>query len=350
MHHFCFPGPAIQRRAALQSIFVGGVALTAGCASVPGHQASDAGRIKFTAFADIHHNPSQFMTDAPGRLAKIQARALREKVDCVVELGDFCHGPAHHPDFVKQFAAFGIPSYHVIGNHDCDQNSYAATLAAYHLACSHYTFDVKGFRFVVLDTNYLTEGDGHFENGNQYKQPDGERGYVSAEQIPWFRKTLMESPFPCIVLSHQSLERESVGVGNLPALRRIINEANRAAPHRVVLCINGHFHRNFLRLLDGVAYLDLNSASYDWISTGKRVTCYPPELCAKYKLIDHQVIWNDPIHAVITLGRDGGLKIDGMKSDFYHGLTPQQLTGSPLYDRCGRPCECEVLSASIRLW
>ena len=348
-HRSSLVGLAVPRRDALKSLLAGGMALTAGCASVSALEAPAAGRVKFTAFADIHHNPGQFMTNAPERLAKIQARALREKVDCVVELGDFCHGPAHNPDFVRQFASFRIPSYHVLGNHDCDQNAYAATLAAYRMPRSHYAFDVKGFRFVVLDTNYLSETEGHFENGNQYKRPGGERGYVSAEQIPWFRKTLLNSPFPCIVLSHQSLERESVGVGNLPALRSIINEANRVSPHRVPLCINGHFHRNFLRILDGVAYLDLNSASYDWVG-GKQLTCYPPELRAKYSLLCHQIIWNDPVHAVITLGRDGWLKIDGMKSSFYRGVTPEKASGSPIYDRTGRPCECEVLSANLKLW
>lgn len=336
---------AVCRRTAVKAFLLGGAAWAA---DAIGAEAVPVPSVKFSAFADIHHNPGAFLSNAPERLAKIQQRALKEKVDFIVQLGDFCHAPAREAAFVKEFSSFQIPSRHVLGNHDCDGNTFAETLEAYGLKSGHYTFDAKGFRFVVLDTSFLAEDGPHFEKGNQYKVKGGERGFISREQLAWFRDTLMGAPCKCVVLSHQSLERDNIGVGNLPAVRKIINEANVAVPHKVPLCINGHFHRDFLRIRDGVAYFDLNSASQDWYGTGHKA--YPKELCAKASLLSKTIIWNDPIHAVITLSDDGWLKIDGMTSSFFMGITPEQATGTPCFDHTGRPCTCEVLSAQLKLW
>lgn len=338
---------AMNRREMMKALAFGGASLAVGAAGA-GDAPATGPSVKFSAFADIHHYPSTFMSNAPERLTRIQQRAEREKVDFVVQLGDFCHVPSKEGVFIKQFSSFRIPSYHVLGNHDCDGNTFAETLAAYGLKSGHYTFDEKGFRFVVLDTSFLAEDGPHFEKGSQYKVKGGERGFISKEQIAWFRETLMGAPCKCVVLSHQSLERDNTGVGNLSALRKIINEANAAVPHKVPLCINGHFHRDFLRIRDGVAYFDLNSASQEWVGAGH--DSYPKELCEKYSLLRKTLVWNDPIHAVITLSNDGWLRIDGMTSSFFKGITPEQATGTPCFDHTGRPCTCEVLSAHLKLW
>ena len=74
--------------------------------------------VKFLAFADLHHYPQAFYTYAPERLAAIRDRAIAEKVDFVISLGDFSCGKSQ--DLLIEYAAFPMKTYHVFGNHDTD--------------------------------------------------------------------------------------------------------------------------------------------------------------------------------------------------------------------------------------
>ena len=48
-------------------------------------------QVKFLVFADLHHYPGVFFTDARKKLEVIMKRAEDEKVDFAVSLGDFNH-------------------------------------------------------------------------------------------------------------------------------------------------------------------------------------------------------------------------------------------------------------------
>jgi predicted MPP superfamily phosphohydrolase len=303
--------------------------------------------VKFSAFADLHHYPGVFKTDAPERLRQIQQKAQKENVDFIVQLGDFCHIPQKHGNIIAQYNDFSIPSYHVLGNHDTDGTSYKNVISLYQMPDNCYYFDKKGFRFVVLDTNFYRHHGGytHFEFRNYFDFPET-REFIPPEQIEWLRQTLMSSPFPCVLLSHSGFEREANGVRNQEIIRSIINEANSTC-RKVVLCINGHHHRDFLRIIDNVAYFDLNSASFDWLHNSH--TFFPNEYYQNYELAGHMVIYKDPIHAVITLHSDGWLNIDGMKSSMLLDIT-REMTNNDRCDPAGRVATPNILSTRIKLW
>ncbi len=308
--------------------------------------ASENQSLKFTAFADIHHNPGVFYSQTPEHLEMIQDRAVREKVDLIIHAGDFTHNPPKVMDFVDRYNNFKIPGYHVLGNHDQDGCRFEETLDCYHMTAGHYCFDKKGFRFIIFDPNYV-KIDGkyfHYTKSNYYKCAD--ICYVPPEQLEWLAAAIDEAPGPCVMISHQSVEREVGGVKNWFDVRNIINRANEKNPGRVRLVINGHYHRDFIRLLDNVVYFDLNSASYDWIE--KTHNLYPKDLCQKYKLINHTVVYNDPIHAVITMDRNGLLKIDGMESEMFLGVD-RKKAGVSFADSSGRPVFPRVQSAKMVL-
>ena len=129
------------------------------------------GRVKFCVFADIHYKPHAFPHSTKDWLKRILDHAEAEKCDFIIHCGDFCHYPHRDRDYVDFYNGFGrkIPVYHVIGNHDDDGNSHEQTLEAYGMKCGHYFFDLKGFRFIVLDPNHIRYADGHVEhysNGN----------------------------------------------------------------------------------------------------------------------------------------------------------------------------------------
>lgn len=300
-------------------------------------------KIRFTAFSDLHYAPEWFKSEAPERLAAIQKRAIESKSDLIVSLGDFCHMPTLSKALIEQYRNTGIPAYHVLGNHEFDHDSLAEVVAAYGMENAYYSFVCNGFRFIALDNNSFSDYPGvyfHYSRRNYFDHGKG-REYIAPEQVEWFRETVKNSTEPCIVMSHASVDYPNQ-VPNRDAVLEIIRQSQNT-PGRVMLYINGHNHRNHLSVVDGTAYLDLNSATFDWVSKPHRF--FPEEWYKVYECVGNQVIYSDPLSAVITLESNGDLEIEGMKSSFVCGVT-REMTGNPdsLY-----PCECEVLSARLKL-
>jgi len=308
-------------------------------------------KLKFSVFSDIHYNPGVSFSGDEAHLEIIQKRAEREGCDFIISGGDFTHGP--HRDvvqnYLKMYNEFHIPSYHCLGNHDTDKTPLAETLRRYNMPDKYYYFDCKGYRIIVCDPNYFLE-DGiyhHFELGNYYsKMSSGSlRGIIPPEQKEWLRETIDTSEFPCILISHESFEREANGIHNLSEIRELINAANRKRPHSVLMCINGHYHRDNIRIIDNVLYFDLNSCSFDYISNAHDY--FPKEMCDKYSSLRHTVFFNDPIHAVVTV-EGTTITIDGMESSMFMGIN-REHTDNPLYDSMGRPVVPRVQSAKLTL-
>ncbi|MBE6541954.1 MAG: hypothetical protein E7672_05860 [Ruminococcaceae bacterium] len=300
--------------------------------------------MKFSVFTDLHHYPGVFMGGTKEDLDFIEKRAISEKCSFVIHAGDFSHAPCRAHDYIARYKSFKIPTYHCFGNHDTDRTPYWETLRLYGLERSYYYFDCEGYRFVVCDPNFFRlDGEYiHFELMNYYRYEV--RDYIPPKQIEWLRETIRSSPLPCVLISHQSFERPD-GVQNRDEVLEIINNANKKKKHSVILCINGHYHRNSIRVIDDVCYLDLNSASYDWVN--KKHDKFPSELCKKYTLLSNTVVYNDPIHAVITLD-ESSITINGMESSMFMGIN-REHTGNEIYDAAGRPVVPRIDSAKIML-
>ena len=305
----------------------------------------DSGSIKFCVFADIHYEPGQFPHSTKEWLGRILARAERESCDLVIHLGDLTHSPARNVDYVNYYNDFRIPCYHTIGNHDDDQNSHEETLKAFRLERGYYHFDRKGFRFVVMDTNYMETGGvfTHYSNGNYYGKHDSS-DRVPPEELDWLERTLAESPYPCVITSHTSFERHRSGSPDGPAVRAIIDAANAKRPGLVRLVLSGHFHRNFVRILHNVVYVDLASASYDFM--GHPHDAYPKEVAKACLWGNHVIMWEDPLSAIVTLDGKGHIRFEGEKSRFFLGISPEQA-GYPPLDGDSRPCRPEIDSFEI---
>lgn len=330
--------------------FLSGAALLGAGAALPALAAPSApGALKFCAFADIHYFPGVFPHDTREWLEKILARAESTACDLVIHMGDFTHAPAKFRDYVDFYNNFKIPAYHTIGNHDDDGNLHEQTLEAYKLTRGYYHFDRGGYRFVVTDTNHiLHEGQIiHYSKSNYYKfgkQKGSSISRLGPEQLEWLKDVVENSPYPVVVTSHASFERTN-GSPEGAAVRKILAEANARHPGRVRLVINGHHHHDHVRILDGIVYLDLNSANYDWVD--KPHDKYPAEYLAKWKLAKNTIMWDDPISAIITLSADGRIQVEGQKSRFHLGITPT-MAGYPTHD-LGRLTTPDIQSFDIRI-
>ncbi len=329
--------------------FIGGAAALAGVSSMraDGTVRNDADAVRFLAFADIHYATSGFWPHGDWEwLDRVLQRSVDERCDFVMSLGDFTFGPSSDKvrDYVRHYNEFKpVKTYHTYGNHEFESVTPEVLDEVYGLARGYYSFDLKGFRFVVLDPHY------HLKDGKLVRfckrcsYPEEKVYYfIPPEQLAWLRETVVGSPFPCVVFSHESIERDRGAIQSRREVLDIFAEANARRPGTVRLVINGHNHKDYFRILDGVAYLDLNSASYDIARDHK---AYPEEFRRRCGAARCILTWNDPLSAVITMTREGGLRIDGMESSYYLGVTPEMAGWG--CDDCGRATYARVQSVDL---
>ena len=304
--------------------------------------------MKFLLFADLHFFPDVWYRGTWDYLKEIQACAEREGCDFIIHAGDFCHGPTqeHTADFVRAYNEFHIPSYHCLGNHDADKSSFEDTVRLYGMPNEYYYFDCKGYRMIVLNPNYFKVGEEyiHYSNGNYFAH-GATRDWVPPEQLAWLQKVIDEAPHPCILISHESFERPN-GVQNKEAVLQIIDRANKKREHSVLMCINGHHHRDYMRILNNVAYFDVNSVSFEYLP--HRHDLYPTALTDAYIGMQNTLLWKEPIYGIVTV-EGTTFDIKGKKTDFFMDITPDMVADFVNKDTMYRPITAEFMTTRFTL-
>jgi len=301
--------------------------------------------MRFLLFSDLHYYPGVWDGGTWEDLRYLQKRAEETNCDFIIHAGDFAHGKPNADEYIQAYNDFHIPSYHCLGNHDADWSTFETVVQKYNMPNDYYYFDCKGYRMVVLNPNFLYyEGEYIHYSGIDYRYKGAYRDFLPPEQQEWLAKVLEESPYPCILISHESFERPD-GVQNREEVRKIIDDANRRKPGTVLMCINGHYHRDNIRILNNVCYFDMISASFEWIDGVHNL--YPEEEMNKYSHSKYTLIFNDPLHAIVTL-EGNTITIEGMESSMAYGIT-REMTDNPVLDPAGRELRPVVQSAKITL-
>lgn len=319
--------------------------------------------MKFLMFSDFHYNPGALYGPDLETLRALQKRAEVNGCDFIIHAGDFCYGPSTVADLVEEYNAFHIPSYHCLGNHDCDRTPFAQVLQYYKMPSNYYYFDCKGYRIIVLDTNYYKE-DGkfvHYEMRSQFDHPQ-QLDSLPPEELEWFFQTVEESPFPCLIISHASFERECVipkDEEEMIALsheanasiygkqiREFVKKTNESSPHRILMLMNGHHHKDYLRIIDNTVYWDVNTTRYELICE-KPHNKFPEEISRTFTLANRTMVYNQPLSAVVTV-EGTTITIDGVETDAFMGVT-RETDGDWVLDRSGRRSTPRISSAKITL-
>ena len=267
--------------------------------------------LRFGICADAHKD---IMHDADERLRVFIERMNRQKVDFIIQLGDFCRPYTRNDGFMSIWRSFDGPGYHVLGNHDMDGGfAREQTVAYYRMPARYYTFDRGSFRFIVLDGNDKTD-----------PPQAGYARYVDAEQQQWLRRQLTATDRPVIIFSHQSLEAPG-GVENNAAIRAILENANRTAGQaKVIACFSGHHHIDDCRRINGIDYIQINSMSYFWMGGDYQHIRYSAEIDKDYPWIKYTAPYRAPLFALVTLETDGTIRIEGTRSEWV-GPAPWDL-------------------------
>jgi len=303
-------------------------------------------QVKFSVFADLHYRDGDWNW-ASRRLEAILRRAEDENVDFIMHCGDFCHNVATGKPIIERYNHFHIPTRHTVGNHDFEQtDGLRIVLDAYRIGeKSYYFFDVNGIRMISIDTNYHRGANGellHYADDTAWAKCHQEGVILPPEELVFLRNAVETAAGPCVIFSHESAIRPC-DLANGEEVRQTLGEVRRNRP---ILWINGHHHRNHLQVSGGIAWFDLNSTTSDWVNRPHRA--YPEELMRKCPVAEHELLYDTPVHAVVTVTGDGRVEISGMEGNPYLGVTPEDTGNDPI-DRGGYPFDTSVLSAGFRL-
>jgi calcineurin-like phosphoesterase family protein len=153
--------------------------------------------VSFVVCADVHKD---VMHDADQRLQEFIREMNEKDLDFIIQVEDFTQPQEYNTSFLDIWNSFNGPAYHVPGNHDMDNDTGTSYSGNYILSCldmtsRYYSFDKKGYDFIVLD-------------GNDKKDPP-QRGYplhIGAEQMAWLTKDLSFISSLVVVFSHQRTE------------------------------------------------------------------------------------------------------------------------------------------------
>lgn len=264
--------------------------------------------VKFGFITDTHHDPikttdttqgGKYFQDSATKVAAIAtAFNARSDLSFAFENGDFIDGSASEAVALTDLAtitaaydACNVPVYHNIGNHDVWQLTKAQVRGVTGQSANWYSFVKGGVTFIVLDGNFTADDDAADLEVSSGGSPSPYISYVPPTQRAWLAATLAASPYPCVIFCHYPLYyvgASAWGLTNAAAIRAIFE-----ASGKVIGCVCGHLHENYMVKLNGIYYITLHAT----------VTAANPSL--NYAIVS--VFPNEREIKVVGFGLDGCL-------------------------------------------
>ena len=227
--------------------------------------------IRFGIAADAHYadidtppNSSRFYRESLRKMAECVEFMNKQKVDFMIELGDFKDAAAkgnqpqtlrYLKDIEKVYQKFRGPVYHALGNHDVDcitKEQFMANIKNSDIkkGLSYYSFDKNGIHFVVLDANYHKDGANHSADNFNWTSPN-----IPKAELNWLQCDLKHVSKPAIIFLHQLLDGQGdYYVDNSQEVRSILENAGS-----VLAVFNGHFHEGQYNLINGIHYYTMKA-------------------------------------------------------------------------------------------
>ena len=282
--------------------------------------------MKFCVFTDLHYD---VIPDGDRRIYELIQECKRKKAEFAVELGDLCNPTKENHRILDLFIDAGISCYHSIWNHNTDFSSSEKVLSFLGLKEGYYSIIRDNIKFIFLDPNHIrTESDCTPECNANLTASSDKSPYIPKEQIEWLKSEIADENYFYIICSHQSLCNDfmvgnhSRGIVNREAVRKILEERNSLS-RKILFCINGNDHGDDVKLINGIYYYSLNSASYIWHGV-KEMYNYSKEVHDKYPYLKDMILYEEPLHVIITIDENTNVEIEGMKGH-YQNVTPEDI-------------------------
>ncbi len=268
--------------------------------------------IRIGLISDVHQD---IIHDAGDRLSAFLNAMAAAKADAVLQMGDFCTPKPENRGFVERYRSFAGPTFHVLGNHDTDGGFQRPDVQAFWgMKERYYSFDLGGFHFVVLDSN---------DRPKDFK--GGYPSHLAEDQIAWLEADLARTGLNTFVFSHHSLERP-VCIDNQVRVRAVIEAARTGTGARkVAACFNGHWHIDHSRVIAGIPYHHINSASYYWLGEKFRRERLPPGMARRFPTVALTAPYTAPLFTLLEIdGAGGRYSLRGATSGWM-GPSPAEL-------------------------
>jgi len=247
----------LSRRAALCA---GGV-LVAGCVGRFAVEQGGGTAITFGVVADVQYadrdaSLGRFYRDSAEKLRECIRAMNQARPAFMVMLGDMIDNAKTVDEELAAlrqidgiYRGFDGPRHYVLGNHELEVLSKEQFIESTGMPGAHDGFDGGGFRFLVLDANYM-------EDGTPYKAGNfaWTESYVARAEGEWLEKELGRTTKRVIVFVHQPLDDEHGlhGVKNGAEVRGILERSGK-----VMAVFQGHQHRGAYRKIGGIHYFTM---------------------------------------------------------------------------------------------
>lgn len=282
--------------------------------------------IKFCVFTDLHYD---VMPDGDRRIYELIQDCKQKNVDFIVELGDLCNPTEENHKILRCFEDAKIPCYFSIGNHNTDFYSPETVLNFFGLKRGYYSITQGNVKFVFLDANYIKTKSGYLPACKlNYKKTTDQNPYIPPEQIEWLKNEISDDQYYYIICSHQSLSNDfrignhSRGVVNRKEIREILERRNLNG-RKILFCMNGNDHGDAVKLINGIYYYSLNSASCIWHGV-KETYSYSQDIHDKYPHLKNMILYDEPLHIIVTIDEKNNVIIEGIKGH-YQNITPNDI-------------------------
>jgi alkaline phosphatase len=247
----------IDRRAFLQGGTLTLLAAGLGRLAVAGDTAPELriGLLTDLHYADKAPKGTRHYGETPAKLAEAAERFSAETPDFTVELGDLVDAAEEVETeklwlatIQRQLSGIPGPRHCVLGNHCVDTLTKAEFLGGVGQAESYYSFDARGFHFVVLDSCFRGDGIPYGRKNSAWDDAN-----VPAAEMEWLRSDLAGTSLPTVVFAHQRLDgSDRHCVRNAAEVRTVLEESRK-----VLAVFQGHSHQNDYKEVGGIHYATL---------------------------------------------------------------------------------------------
>jgi alkaline phosphatase len=217
-------------------------------------------RVRVGLVTDLHYADkpqagTRHYRETLAKLAEASAQFEKDQPDAVVELGDFVDAAdsvevekGYLARINKDFAALPGTKHYVLGNHCVQTLTKEEFLEGVGQDKSHYSFDVGGCHFVVLDACFRQDGQPYGRKNFQWTDTN-----IPADQVEWLQADLKAATGKAIVFVHQRLDvSNNYGVKNAEQVRKVLEDSGK-----VLAVFQGHSHKNDLKDINGIHYCTL---------------------------------------------------------------------------------------------
>ncbi len=256
--------------------------------------------------ADVHQD---IIHDGFARLNFFMEDMKKREPDFIIQLGDFALPRNRNQSFLNLWNEFDGPRYHVLGNHDMRDFGFTKeqTMNWWGMQKPFYSFDHNGFHFIILDGN------------DQNPEPwTGYVRFIGKEQQDWLQNDLENTSSPTIIFSHQSLETAEGGIANNEEIRKVLEKAkHETGQPKVIACLSGHHHTDYVKEINQIPYIQINSMSYKWVGSNFKRQRFSDHVEKAYPTVSSTCPYKDPLYTVLTLDpAQGTMHLEGRTTSF----------------------------------